>query len=129
MEYDVYRVNTPGASEENHERMKIFYEKVVDEDFELCEGVQRNLERGVYDRGVMHPFHEEGVKAFQGMVLGCLREHIELEKRVGMEVWAARPKEHLDFTEEEREQDVQEILNFCGGRDSCVDGRDKELEW
>ena len=31
----------------------------------ICEAVQRNLESGVYDTGVLSPRHENGVAAFQ----------------------------------------------------------------
>lgn len=68
-----------------------FYRKVVDEDFALCEKVQRNLERGVFVMGPLHPFHEEGAQAFQSMVLKVLREQVEKEREAGREIWAARP--------------------------------------
>ena len=38
---------------------------VLDEDRAICEAVQRNLEAGVYDVGVLSPKHENGVHAFQ----------------------------------------------------------------
>ena len=34
----------------------------------ICEAVQRNLESGVYDTGVLSPRHENGVAAFQQWV-------------------------------------------------------------
>ncbi|KIW48788.1 uncharacterized protein PV06_01353 [Exophiala oligosperma] len=90
-EYDVYKLDTPRSTPESYERMVKFYRKVVDEDLELCERVQENLERGVFETGTLHPFHEEGVHAFQKMVLGVLDEHVELEKTIGKELWAAKP--------------------------------------
>lgn len=92
-EYDVYKLhNTPGsATPESYDRMVKFYRKVVDEDFELCEQVQKNLARGVFASGLLHPFHEEGVHAFQGMVVSALNQHLEAEDVVGREIWAARP--------------------------------------
>ena len=71
--------------------MTAFYRNVVDEDFALCEGVQQNLERGVFERGPLHPFYEEGAVAFQKMVVKVLREQVALEEELGKEVWAARP--------------------------------------
>ncbi|ETI22600.1 hypothetical protein G647_06676 [Cladophialophora carrionii CBS 160.54] len=90
-EYDVYRLNTPHATPEAHARMTAFYQNVVDEDFALCEAVQRNLERGVFDGGALHPFHEEGVMAFQEMIVKVLGEQVEMEEEAGQEIWAARP--------------------------------------
>jgi phenylpropionate dioxygenase-like ring-hydroxylating dioxygenase large terminal subunit len=91
-EYDVYKLNTPHANPQAHERMTNFYRKVVDEDFDLCENVQKNLERGIFETGPLHPFHEEGVHAFQDMVLSALREHVQAEEYAGEELWATKPK-------------------------------------
>jgi hypothetical protein len=91
-EYDVYKLNTPHANPQAHERMTNFYRKVVDEDFDLCENVQKNLERGVFETGALHPFHEEGVHAFQDMVLSALREHVQAEEHAGEELWATKPE-------------------------------------
>jgi choline monooxygenase len=41
---------------------------LLDEDRAICEIVQRNLETGVYDTGVLSPRHENGVAAFQQWV-------------------------------------------------------------
>jgi choline monooxygenase len=38
------------------------------EDAQICEAVQRNLDAGVYRRGVLSPRHEQGVASFQRMV-------------------------------------------------------------
>ncbi len=35
------------------------------EDASICESVQRNLDAGIYDRGVLSPRHERGVELFQ----------------------------------------------------------------
>jgi choline monooxygenase len=41
---------------------------ILDEDRAICEAVQRNLETGIYDTGVLSPRHENGVAAFQQWV-------------------------------------------------------------
>jgi choline monooxygenase len=38
------------------------------EDAAICEAVQRNLDAGVYDRGVLSPKHEAGVALFQRLI-------------------------------------------------------------
>jgi choline monooxygenase len=43
---------------------------IVREDFGICEGVQRNLEAGVYKQGPLSPRHEAGVAYFHE----CIRE-------------------------------------------------------
>jgi len=47
--------------------------EIMDEDRHICEAVQRNLESGVYDTGVLSPRHENGVAAFQQWVRESLR--------------------------------------------------------
>jgi hypothetical protein len=119
-EYDVYRLNTPHATPEAHARMTAFYRKVVDEDFALCEAVQKNIERGIFEDGSLHAFHEEGVMAFQGMVLDVLREQIQLEKKAGRELWAAKP----GFPSK-AENSVSKCEQLLG----CEKGQLKDLEW
>ena len=45
-----------------------FSEEVADEDARVCEHVQRNLDAGNYDVGVLSPKWEEGVKVFHELV-------------------------------------------------------------
>ena len=127
-EYDVYKLNTASASAEKHERMVKFYQKVVDEDFAPCEGVQRNLERGVWEKGPLHPFHEEGVRAFQGYVLGALKEHVEREEKVGRQIWAARPGSGASGVDD-REGDVSGILSYCDKASGCEKLNGKDVDW
>lgn len=47
---------------------------VLDEDRAICEAVQRNLDAGVYDTGVLSPKHENGVAAFQARIAEALRQ-------------------------------------------------------
>jgi len=91
-EYDVYKLHTPHATPEAHDRMLKFYRQVTEEDIELCNAVQRNVQRGVYTAGPLHPFHEEGVHAFQQMVKDALTRHLEEEQHFGREIWPARPE-------------------------------------
>ena len=55
------------ARAENDEVVRIGCD-IMDEDRGICEAVQRNLESGVYDTGVLSPRHENGVAAFQQWV-------------------------------------------------------------
>ena len=53
----------PSARDENAAVVRIGRE-ILDEDRAICEIVQRNLESGVYDTGVLSPRHENGLRAF-----------------------------------------------------------------
>ncbi len=128
----MYRLNTPHASPRAHERMTNFYRKVVDEDFELCEKVQKNLERGVFETGPLHPFHEEGVHAFQGMVLRALREQAQAEEHAGEEIWAAKPKNQSFAKTGIPQNTVDEQSqgrNVCEIMLGCRKSRLRGVEW
>ncbi|KIW91672.1 uncharacterized protein Z519_07640 [Cladophialophora bantiana CBS 173.52] len=134
-EYDVYKLNTPHATPEAHQRMINFYQKVVDEDFGLCERVQTNLERGIFQAGPLHPFHEEGVQAFQAMVLKVLRQQIKLEEAAGREIWAARPPAQRVGKKEINSADVAngdgelDGKSICAKMLDCDQTRLEGLEW
>jgi hypothetical protein len=131
-EYDVYRLNTPHATPEAHQRMAAFYQNVVDEDFALCEAVQRSLERGVFERGALHPFHEEGVMAFQDMIMKVLGEQVEAEEVAGRELWAARPGpqgQGVGVGTKQAVTDLCERILAGGGGVSCEKATARGLEW
>lgn len=88
-EYDVYKLHTPNASPEAHQKMIHFYQKVTQEDIDLCTEVQKNMQRRVFASGPLHPFHEEGVIAFQKTLKEMLLHHIDCEKEVGKQLWPA----------------------------------------
>lgn len=48
---------------------------LMDEDKAMCEQVQRNLDAGVYDTGVLSPRHEAGVAQFQALWRAALGGH------------------------------------------------------
>ncbi|MEM8906077.1 MAG: SRPBCC family protein, partial [Actinomycetota bacterium] len=48
--------------------------EVTDEDLRITEAVQRNLDAGVYDTGILSPRHEAGVAYFQSLVVDAMGE-------------------------------------------------------
>ncbi|KAK4938765.1 hypothetical protein LTR10_020868 [Elasticomyces elasticus] len=131
-EYDVYRLNTPQATTEAHERMTSFYRKVVDEDFELCAKVQKNLAQGIFETGVLHPFHEEGVHAFQSMLLEALREQVQAEETAGTELWAAKPKRQnlgKNNVPEKALDGQAQVRNLCEIMLRCQTSRLGGVDW
>ena len=89
-EFDVFKLHTQKGTPEDYQAMIEFYKRVESEDVALCNATQRNMERGVYVAGPLHPFREEGVIAFQEMVQRLLQEHLVLEAANGSEIWPAR---------------------------------------
>jgi choline monooxygenase len=59
---------TDGAPETDADAITAASAAVVGEDLEICEAVQRNLETGVYDAGIVIPGQEPGTAFFQDWV-------------------------------------------------------------
>ena len=53
MEYEVYRHND--ATDEEFTQLSDFFKTVMQEDKFLCNGVQKNLESGIFLSGELHP--------------------------------------------------------------------------
>ena len=59
------------------------------EDKVLCHAAQKNLERGVFVNGLMHPKFEKAPLFFQKGVREAVAEHWQGEKASGGEIWPA----------------------------------------
>lgn len=57
MEFDYYHLESGDRFEEYYK----FVRQVAMEDFELCEKAQENLQKGVYNEGILNPEKESGV--------------------------------------------------------------------
>jgi hypothetical protein len=78
MSYEIYR-NKASSDEEFH-LIADMYERVMREDKVLCDAAQRNLDRGVFVNGQLHPKYEKAPLFFQGTVRSVVTEHWEREK-------------------------------------------------
>ncbi|KAG9091721.1 hypothetical protein FRC07_011796, partial [Ceratobasidium sp. 392] len=110
MEYDVFKRKTV-SMEQLREYMR-FYEQVEEEDYMLCVATQRNLNTGIYSRGVLHPNNENGVLFYQGRVKHYVEEHLALEKRLGHEWNPAQPRSQCE-TEKTRGCGSGEVDSVC----------------
>lgn len=57
MEFDYYHLESGNKFEEYFK----FVRQVAMEDYELCERAQENLQKGVYNEGILNPVKETGV--------------------------------------------------------------------
>ncbi len=62
----------PSRTPEQEEETVAWFEKVVGEDIPLCDSVQRGLDSGLLERGVLHPEQEAGPLAFQERIAACM---------------------------------------------------------
>ena len=68
----VYRYFFADADDPANDDVVRISKVVVEEDRAIVEAVQRNLDAGVYDRGLLSPRHEAGVRQFQDLVRAAL---------------------------------------------------------
>lgn len=73
MAYEVYRNRK--SSEEDFGRISDMYARVMQEDKVLCNNAQKNLERGVFINGQLHPKYEKAPLFFQQTVREVIIEH------------------------------------------------------
>ncbi|KAG8778201.1 hypothetical protein FRC12_025113 [Ceratobasidium sp. 428] len=117
MEYDVFKRKTV-STEQLKEYMQ-FYEQVEEEDYFLCVATQRNLNTGIYSRGVLHPSNENGVLYYQGRVKHYVEEHLALEQKLGHEWNPAQPRSQCESKE----------IKGCGQTDSVCSSLGPEMIW
>jgi hypothetical protein len=120
--YEVYK-NRHSSPAEFH-LIADMYERVMREDKILCTAAQRNLARGVFVNGNLHPKYEKAPLFFQKGVREAVRRHWEEEKKEGgREIWPARQKVRGNVGVSDEDEEI------CAGI-ACGDGAGKEgLDW
>lgn len=88
--YEVYKAKT--STDEQFHLIADMYERVMREDKVLCENAQRNLQRGVFKAGWLHPKYEKAPIFFQKGCRDVVRAHWEREQREGRVVQPAAQK-------------------------------------
>lgn len=92
-EYQTFR--NPESSMDVFQRAADFFEGIELEDYDLCNGVQKNLNSDVYVHGPLHSRRESGVLYFKKLVKEELKKHLALEQEAGHEIWPARRRQQL----------------------------------
>ncbi|KAL5001027.1 Rieske [2Fe-2S] iron-sulfur domain-containing protein [Aspergillus recurvatus] len=120
---EVYRHRA--ATDNEFNAILAFYRQVLNEDRELCEGVQRSLRTGVFMNGELHPEKERGPIRFQESLKEMVMEHAKEEERLGFEIWPAVPK----TPGKDGGGKGGEEVRFCESLDTkgCLGG--KKLAW
>jgi hypothetical protein len=123
MSYEVYR--RKGSSDADFHLIADMYERVMREDKVLCTNAQKNLERGVFINGLLHPKYEKAPLFFQKTAREVVTRHFEAEKREGRDIWPARHGvKGTGKAVSERDEEI------CQGVKCGSDGRvDEAMEW
>lgn len=105
MAYEIYR--NRHSSESDFKLISDMYARVMGEDKVLCINAQRNLERGVFTSGQLHPKFEKAPLFFQSTVRDVITEHFERERNAGGEIW---PAKHRLTTKDVEKSDKDEAI-------------------
>lgn len=107
MRYEVYR--NKNSSDEDFDLVNQIYKRIMSEDKYLCDQAQKNLNRGVFINGEMHPRLEKGPLYFQKFVRDNVIAHHQREQAAKQEIWPARQK--LPNSASVSQSDI----DFCSG--------------
>lgn len=140
IENEVYRHRD--ATNEEFDNINAFYRQVLEEDKELCVGVQTNLSTGVFINGELHPSKEkvyrqhllvnlrlttptQGPIHFQQSLRDMVMEHRQKEEaQGGREIWPALPA----VTGDMKTDRLAEEERFCSQLEASCMSR-PELAW
>lgn len=113
MAYEIYR--NKNSSETDFHLISDMYARVMSEDKVLCNNAQKNLDRGVFVNGQLHPKYEKAPLFFQSSVRDAITEHFEQEKAEGREIWPARQRLTCDAQVSEKDEQICASL-ACGAQ-------------
>lgn len=102
MAYEIYR--NRNSAESDFRLISDMYARVMSEDKVLCNNAQKNIERGVFVNGQLHPKYEKAPLFFQSTVRQVVVEHHEREKDEGQAIWPAKQKLPPDAQVSEKDE-------------------------
>lgn len=124
MRYEVYR--NKNSTDAQFDLVNQIYKRIMSEDKYLCDLAQKNLNRGVFVNGEMHPRLEQGPLHFQKTVRETVMEHYKREQYAKQEIWPARQQMPNTAAAKVSLLDME----FCAGLSSCeVQKNQEQLAW
>ncbi|ODM19306.1 hypothetical protein SI65_05923 [Aspergillus cristatus] len=102
MAYEIYR--NRNSSEADFGLISDMYARVMKEDKVLCDNAQKNLDRGIFTNGQLHPKYEKAPLFFQSTIREVITEHYNREKAEGQEIRPARPQVPCDTQVTEKDE-------------------------
>lgn len=94
------------------------YKQVMSEDKGLAVNVQKNMQRGLFVNGQMHPRVESAALHHQAKVREAVKIHLEEEKAVGHQFWPAVRAVETDAVTREDEELCAGLT--CNSNDKAV---------
>lgn len=120
MQYQIFR--NKKSTEDQFQLIAQMYKRIVGEDKVLCELAQKNLNRGVFVNGELHPRLEKGPLYFQKVARETIWHHVKQERAAKKEIWPTRQAvpEEASFSREDEE--------LCSGL-ACAPAKQTALVW
>ena len=125
MAYEIYR--NRNSAEEDFRLINDMYERVMGEDKVLCNNQQKNLDRGVFVNGQLHPKYEKAPLFFQQTVREVITEHYNREKAAGGKVYPAR--QQLPSNAQVSEMDEKICADVCCGSQEGCGAQQEIMAW
>lgn len=119
MHYQIFR--NKSAKQELFDLINVLYKQVMDEDKGLACGVQKNMERGLFVNGQMHPRVESAALHTQAKTREAVKEHAAKERKAGRQIWPAAQAPNSDLVSKEDEE-------FCASL-ACAPTNQSILAW
>lgn len=119
MHYQIFR--NKNSPKELFDLIDKLYEQVMREDKALAVNVQRNMERGMFVNGELHPRVEGAALHHMAKAREAVKTHAAKEKAAGRQIWPAAQAPNSDAVSKEDEE-------FCAGL-ACGPSNEGVLAW
>lgn len=119
MHYQIFR--NKNSTQELFDLVNVLYKQVMNEDKGLACGVHKNMERGLFVNGQMHPRVESAAIHMQARAREAVKEHAAEEKVAGHQLWPAAQAPNSDLLSKEDEE-------FCAGL-ACAPASRSGMAW
>lgn len=119
MHYQIFR--NRNAKQEHFDKINTLYKQVMLEDKGLASGVQKNMERGHFVNGLLHPQVESAVIHQQAKTREAVMQHAAEESNKGCQIWPVAQPPTTDVVS-------NEDVSFCVSL-NCNPTRQSSLAW
>lgn len=117
MAYEIYR--NRNSSDTDFKLISEMYARVMQEDKVLCNNAQKNLDRGIFINGELHPKYEKAPLFFQNSVREAVTEHFDREKAEGTQILPAKRKLTCNAQVSEKDEEICKGLG-CGTQNAVL---------
>lgn len=119
MHYQIFR--NKNSPDDLFNLINTLYKQVMSEDKALAASSHKNIARGMFVNGEMHPKLESASLYHQDKTRQCVKAHLAKEKAAGHQIWPAQQAPNEDVVSKEDEA-------ICAGL-SCQSSNQPAFTW